>query len=103
MKFFPGFIFVYFAFFLVYYYSYPFGFVYFAFFTCAAFIDHLWFYFLNNYEIPALETGIINQNNTRQVQLRRPQVRVVAQVGPGGQVILQQRVVMNRQQQQQGK
>ena len=59
ISFFPRAFFFYFSLFHIYFFSFPFGFSYLALFTAVLFIQHSMIFCWNNYEIPALESGVI--------------------------------------------
>ena len=59
MLFFPRAFFFYFSFFHIYFFSFPFGFSYLSLLTTVLFIQHSMIFCWNNFEIPALECGLI--------------------------------------------
>lgn len=60
IKYFPRFFLVYFSLFHIYFFSFPFGFSYLALLISVLFISHSMIYFWSTYEVPALESGLVN-------------------------------------------
>ena len=48
--------------------------MYLAFFTCVSFVDHIIIYFINNYEIPALQNNTIHSRRLREFAPLHPNV-----------------------------
>eukprot|EP01042_Synura_sphagnicola_P001071 gene1071-1207_t len=67
VRFFPRAFFLYFSLFHIYFFCFPFGFSYLAFFSSLLLLKHAMLYCWNRYEIPALESGIINAHRPRMV------------------------------------
>ncbi|EQC33076.1 hypothetical protein SDRG_09595 [Saprolegnia diclina VS20] len=69
LTFFPPLFLLYFSMFHVYFFCFPFGFSYTALWTTIVFLIHTMLLFLNRFEIPALNDGLISTQTPRQFVL----------------------------------
>jgi len=76
IHFFPQVFFLYFTLFHVYFFSCPVGFIYLSLASTVLFLVHTMLFFLNRYELRALQAGFITPHSPRMVGANRSEARV---------------------------